>query len=552
MIFNDIFLIGFELLSALLLYLLAGYAAKVLNNKWRICYCIPAIVCLFMVALAGFEKSLLGVYIGSFFLLAGFFKDTKKIRQKASVTAFVCIIVSIPVCLCYSGYRTPDYVKEFEKGFETMKEHYILTEHKRIDWEALYEKYLPQFEEVNVAHDEVGNYIVWKSFCEEFYDGHVYFQPKDEAVIELAGERMYGNDYGLSLMNLENGQTVAVNVEEGSEVYKAGIKNGTIITLWDGKEPKNIAKEIEVAITSYPDKENEKFYEALLVAGIGGESVEITYLDEEGNEQIARVSKLGAYNVRLKETLEVLHQGVAAGNLQWTAINENTACFRMKQMMYDADTYSSGEYTKMQSEIREKLIELKEQGVTNLIIDLRSNAGGSPHMIMAIAALFAKEGEHYYCNEGVWDTKTVSYQTQPDTGKYIPGGALYYYGEDLWKDGKIVILVNSESVSAADHFVAIMSELDNVTTMGFTKSNGSGQAVSGVELESGSLSFSAIPVIDKKGNLFIDSDTSHEIGVDIDIKIPFDENAVKCLFEQDEDYIMKKALEMCDFVNDVE
>lgn len=162
-------------------------------------------------------------------------------------------------------------------------------------------------------------------------------------------------------------------------------------------------------------------------------------------------------------------------------------------------------------------------------------------MAMAIAGLFAEEGTHFYLNSGEWDETTGLYKLDSETGKYRIGESLSYTGEDLWAEGQIVLLVNAECISAADHFVMLMDEMDNVTTMGFTKSGGAGQAVNSVALESGSLTFSAIPAMDEDGNIIIDSDTSRIIGIGVDELVPFDEEAVRVLFDDGGDYLLQRA-----------
>ncbi len=542
MIYNDILLFTIEILSAILLYILAGYAVKVISNKWRICYCIPAIICLFMTAIFEFQISMLGVYIGSVIMLAGFLKDSEIIRKKSCITAFICIIVSLPVCLLYKGYRAVNYVNDFKNGFKCMKEHYILSEHKGIDWDSLYEEYLPQFQEANRNQDEVSNYIAWTRFNAEFNDGHINFMPKSQKIIDEAGERVYGNDYGLSLMSLSDGKIVAVNVEENSILTESGIHNGTVVTLWDGQNPLDVAvKSRAYEMLTFADKDNENFYLAVLTAGVGGDSVKITYLDENEEEKELILPKIGNYYNRATDTLDIINQGVDTGHLSWVDINEDTACLRIKLMMYDDESEKSG-YNNMKSEIKNKVEELKENGVENLIIDLRNNGGGSGHMVKALAELFAPMGEHYYCTDGLWNDKAGCYVINSETGKYEKGKDNYYTGEDIWAGNEIIILVNANSISAADHLTMIMNEFDNITIMGFTETNGSAQGIGGIELESGSFAFSNALLLDENGDVFVDSDISRENGNDIDIKIPFDENAVKALFDNEEDYILNQAL----------
>lgn len=537
----DVILIMITLALSVLLCLLAGYAEKVLSPKWRICYVLPLVVVLAFAGLYEAEACMTGVYVGSVLLLAGFLWEKKKIRRIAAMLAMVFTLSTIPVCSLSPGYRAPDYLEDFEEGFAMLREFYVLEEHKGIDWQQLYEKYEPRFREVQKEHDAVGNYMAWYAFCSEFHDGHVYYAGNQAEVVNRAEERMYGNDYGLALMTLENGQTVAVNVEPGSAPALAGIHNGTVITAWNGQDIENLKEQVTWNWDSFPDRENERFYSALPVAGFGGETVEIAYLEDDGEQKTVTVPKLGAYAKRMMDTLDILHRSPEVGHLNWIVQDEHVVCLKLKMMMYDADSYESGNHNQMQRELREKLIELKEGGTDRIVIDLRNNTGGSPSFDMAIAALFAPEGEHIFSYDGVWDPEKKSFLRESD-GRYRVGGKLSYFGENVW-DGQVIVLVNASTVSAGDALVLMLSELDNVTIMGFTRSNSSCQAVCGVEFEHGSLSFSSVPNLTEEGLPIIDPDASRESTMPLDVRVPFDEEAVTVLFDRGEDYLLRLAVE---------
>ncbi len=113
----------------------------------------------------------------------------------------------------------------------------------------------------------------------------------------------------------------------------------------------------------------------------------------------------------------------------------------------------------------------------------------------------------------------------------------------MWGNGRIVILVSTGTISAGDHFAYMMSAHDNVTIMGFTASNCSGQAVRGVTFEDGALQFSSVPTLNADGSIYIDADASRQATVPLDVKVPFDEKAVTAMFENGEDYLMEYAKE---------
>lgn len=541
MIRNDIIFLVMELLLAGGLFVLAGIAAKYISPKWRICYAVPLVFCIIMLAFGGFEKYLIGAYIGSVLMLAGFFTDKAKIRKITAVIAALGIVVSVPLCTLAKDYRAADYVKDFEKGFRIMREHYILAEYKGIDWDVLYDEYYPKFRQATAENDAVQNQILWMEFCAEFRDGHVGYMSSDESLLEKAEETLSGNDYGLSMMTLSNGRTVAVNVDE--TLLQHGIHNGTIILSWDGGSPESLAERSHFFNASqFADNDNRDFYRAVCAAGVGGDSVTVRFINDSGAEQTAVLPKLGNYSARLKKTLETVNQGIEAGHMSWTELDEKTVCLRIKMMAYDSRTAQNEDYSMMKENIENKLAELNENGFDRLVIDLRGNGGGSGIMVRTLAEIFAPEGEHYYCTDGKWDDENRRYSVD-ENGNFVPDIDNMYTGEDKWLGKPIVILVNSDSASAADHFVKVMRGFENVTVMGFTKSNGSAQGVGSVVLDNGSLCFSSSLILNKDGSIFIDAGADGICGNDVDIKVPFDEDAVRVLFDNGGDYVMQKALE---------
>ena len=542
MILYDILAIVVVLVGAILLYILAGIARKYISSKWRAFYCAPAVLVMIFLGVQGFEISLFGAYIGAILLLAGFIKDDVKVRRIACVGAFVLTLITIPVCMFNKGYRSVDYVQNFKDGVDMMKEHYILTEHKGVDFDALYEKYLPMFEKANKNHDPVANYIAWCCFCAETHDGHNYFMAKNQDDMEEAYRRACGNDYGLSLMKLADGSIVAVNVEDNEFFKAAGIQNGTVVTSWDGRDILEVARESLIfKMTTYADKDNEDFEIAIYAAGMGGERVKITYLDATGAEKELELSKMGDYYDRVKTTREIIHRGVETGHMMWAEVSEDAVALRIKMMQYDSEASRTENYSAMQQQIREKAAEYQAAGKTHLILDLRDNGGGSGQMVKAIASLFALPGEYYYCSDGLWDDKAEGY-VRDAQGNYVPGKEHYFQGENIW-NGPITLLVNQNSASASDHLTMVMQGMENVTVMGFTEPNGSGQGLNGIHLESGDLSFSSALMMHKNGEIYIDSGMDRESGNQIDVVIPFDAEAVRVLFDEGGDYVLQKCLE---------
>ena len=198
----------------------------------------------------------------------------------------------------------------------------------------------------------------------------------------------------------------------------------------------------------------------------------------------------------------------------------------------------------MQQELRESILKLKEEGVRDIVIDIRENNGGSGSMVKAIAQLFAPEGNHYYISDAYWDHDSRSYVKEAD-GSWKIDSDICFDGENiLGDDGKIVLLVTAHSVSAADHLTHVMNDFENTTVMGFTEPSGSAQGVSPIILDSGYFCYSSSLMLNRDGTIFVDSGTDCQSGNTLDIRIPYDEQALHALFDEHKDYLMEQALDL--------
>ncbi|MCR4640500.1 MAG: hypothetical protein K5697_00540 [Lachnospiraceae bacterium] len=544
-------------------------ARKLASRLWRLVYLLPLILSVLLAPFIGWDIGNLGVYVAALLIMGELFVDRQKLRALLSGAAVVSVLASLVFMSVSPLYHKARYLEDFEKAFATMKEHYVLTEEKVIDWDALYGKYRPLFAEAEKEQDEYLCNASWMKFTQEFYDGHVSYSAADEDANNELYARLYGNDYGLSMLRLSDGRFAAVNVEgcvnsytvtDPGEDYEfaldymsetaeedrlqlknAGLRNGSIITAWNGRPVEDAYAGIEAYMSSFPDRRNEEFYLPAYAAGVGGDSVEISFINDQGQESTVTAKALGPYSPRLLKTIETLDKGMNISNLDWRMVDEKTALFRIDSMAYDMESYSGDDYSEMTKELRVMLDALNECGAERLIMDLRMNSGGSPFMVGAVAALFAPEGEHVISYNAQINEKEVRFERGSD-GKYIKGEPTTYTGEDLWAGRDIIVLVNAETISAGDMMTYLMAQYPNVTVMGFTGSNSSCQAVSSIPVSTGSLSYSAVPDLDENSVPIIDTFLDHKSRVPVDHFIPFTEEALGKIFDEGEDYVLDYAI----------
>lgn len=550
MIYGDIIYIVLEIGLGILCFWLAEFAKQNRSSKFKLVYVLPVIVTVFAMAGCGWDKMLLPIYLFSLGMLTGFFLEKRNLRRIFSTFLLALALLEIPLCLMSKSYRQPNYLAEFEEGFATMQERYILSEHKDIDWEDLYETYQPQFREVSGEYDAVENFILWQQFAQEFHDGHVYYVDTNQKVMDEAFQRMYGNDYGFSLLRREDGAIVAVNVEAGSRAELAGITNGTVITKWDDIPIEEMIAECDLPLyySFMPVQENDAFLRVVHAAGQGGQTLKLSFLDVQGQETETTLESTGFYYERLKETLDSLLAGTLENNLSVKKLDSNTAMIRISAMSYDNESYNNGDYSKMETQLTKDLQELKDDGVTDLIFDLRENEGGDPLFNITIFKLLFPQEDVTICYDGVWDAAIDGYQVTED-GRFTVGNAVSFRGEGMWGDGNIVVLVNANTISAGDMFTNVMSGLPNVTIMGITSSNCSCQGIRGVEFENGYLSFSAIPNLTEDGEIYVDTDAGGAATIPLDVRIPVDEEFVDTVFNRGEDYVLNQAVEYLNAMN---
>ena len=162
-----------------------------------------------------------------------------------------------------------------------LEENFVLSEWKKVDYEKLKADGLALIEEAEKTGDINKYYDALYMLTDSFHDGHagVYI---DYAVSTYTMDRITAfKDYGLSLITLDNGDTIAVNAEEGLE-----IKDGDIVTKWNGVPVDEAIETVTLPITE-GTLENERVQKTFYLAGVGGDTVDVTYINSEGKEAVA-------------------------------------------------------------------------------------------------------------------------------------------------------------------------------------------------------------------------------------------------------------------------
>lgn len=529
---------------------------------WRLFCGVPLILCIFhfiFFHFKGLEE--VTVYLYSSIYLSGIFMAVWQFLYKrkngyrifaavmnimAVISLMATIIIPLSIAPSIRNYTDKSYCSAFKSVVKTMKRDYVLSDWKDIDYDKLEKKILPLVEKAEKEKDKTAYYTALVTYCYYFYDSHVVAMPANdsrEKYYNEAKKLLAGNDYGLSMYTLDNGDTIAILVEAESEAEKNGIHNGTIITKWNGKSIKEAKSSIECIYPelAFPVKENEEYIKTFFLAGKGDDKVKITFLNEEGNEQTVSVSKIGDYSERLDMALNKFYHNNEEDdkNFHFKMLTDECGYIKISEEAYDmlSDTKATvtGNHPEVMNMLDKKLKKMSEKGMEKLIIDIRNNEGGSNAISNAIVSLFT-------------DKKLFGYgMGKYKNGIYYMNDYNYIKGNGKWSDIDMVVLVNSQCCSAGDYLAYNFSKMDNVTVMGITTSNGVNQSAGGMCITTDGDFAVLYPIglmLDENGFPLIDTRTDRQTNINLDEKIKVDYEAAEVMFgENDRDYELEYAVD---------
>ena len=577
-----------------------AYYKRCKNLKsWRLTYIFPIFLGLFHFLFFSFKGDLYNTryFFGLFYLSAiicelplifsipFFIKRFPKIQKLILpkiilplVTTF-CILANLHTIFMPSVYNSglrnhtrQSYTKSFISATKDMEKYYSLKEWKQIDIPALREKFLPVVELAENTQDEGLLAATMVAYTYNFYDGHVSISIKGNDPWQRCHELLAGNDYGLSLLRLSDGKTIAVNVEENSEAWNNGIRNQTIITGWNNQKIDEAIEETEFIYigATMPVKATEDLFKPIMLAtkgyrengrkGIVEDLMEnasitddsqrppayVSFIDENGNEQTVQLKALGNGINRFEITYILLcwceyMNYPDLKNYETVMINNDTAympryCEQIN-LFYDVLSYFTNRNPKARQKYIDELTARKNDGMKKLIIDARSNMGGFWANGIELASLFtnepfdfAKRGTELFNKKKMLQTITV-----PADGRF--------------SDIEVLVLVNHYCVSSGDALVRMLQACPNVKVIGLTPSNCSCQEVGGRSVLSNSICQINYPInwlyeIDETTR-YIDTDKSRECTVPLDYQIPLTYELAQSLYDnwQTRDILLEYAID---------
>ena len=526
---------------------------------WRLLCFVPLIICvvhtcIYVIGAFNFFGDFMGIYIfmyiiGVFALLPMLFAKRRiGYRITAVLTGILSCFCGLYFCMCSPNcfnHSLESYTKSFHSLVQDIDKNYVLKEWKEIDFAALEAKYMPMIEEAENEQDPIKFSRALKMFCNEMHDSHVgigfMFDFNAYSTEPLIDDHDYGlaqiHDHGLAMIQLDNGDVIAVCTSP--EVNAAGIEDGTVITKWDGK-PILKAMAEDLTDIGFPVKSNEDRIAALKLSCCGGETVEVSFKNKSGKEQTVTLKEIEKYPTFREARSAFLHflNDEEDINFSTRMLDDKCGYLRLKaeatdNWLQDSLGYMTGDHKWAKEMFREKLRDLKSQGMEYLVVDLRNNMGGSDDIGYALCDLLTDK--EWYC-QGLGVRKD---------GKYVSQCDQYIHGDGEFADLKVIALTNYNCVSAGDGTSLLLSKLPNVTLAGITDPCGIDQEVGGVSILSGGLAFVSFPtglVLNENGEPNVDTAADRISRNPVEVRIPLDYDAAMKIFRNKEDYELDWAM----------
>ena len=436
-----------------------------------------------------------------------------------------------------------DFVESFDVLFDQLKEHYVLGEYRETDWDGLYETYMHGMKMAEEERDSYQAYKLLRQFADSFYDGHVSasFESKDEEYRQRYKEECAGMDYGFSIVRHADGRYVVVNVDQELPVYELGVRDGMEIVSLNGTPVEQLVNEASPWFFSFPIEEDEAFFKGLAVMSKLTGTLQLTYKDANKAEHTISLEEQGNYVGRFDQTYEIMMHNNQNGNLTYKMLDEDTAYFSLTDMLIDEsigresserEVEQDRSYEELHAQTKYLLDRMKEQGAKNLIIDMRGNGGGYAEVSMAVASCFLDQSVVF--KEGIYEAGKKEYDVYEE---------IVCPAENEWGNGQVVILINHNTVSAAEIFLYFMRHQENVTVMGFTNSCGAAMSVEGANAPLFYMSYSGMLTLDENDEILVDPGMDRQCKIPVDIRIPLDDKAIQNLFVEKNDYVLQYALD---------
>jgi len=355
-----------------------------------------------------------------------------------------------------NDYSDMNYTDAFSALFEKVSREYPFTEEKDVNWQALYDEYLPR---VEAARNDEDFYRAVHDFAYSIPDGHIGGLFNRDAFFAD-----YGGGFGLLVAELGDGRVLVTDVLPGTPAERAGIRQGAEIVEWNGQPVRRAIDAVDPRVFGSYSTEHARRQDQLifLTRVPTGTRINVTFQNPGGLPQEATMTAAA----EVDSLLQALFPPEEALNLpvEGQVLESGLGYIRISSFSDDFN---------LTARLWERYIQqLVDNEVPGLIIDLRRNGGGSGSLALDFAGFFFDE-EFVLARDSYYNERTGAFEYQDPPTRVRPAPTLY--------EGPIAILVSPSCVSACEYFAYALAQggrsvvVGNFPTAGAAGEVGRGQ-----------------------------------------------------------------------------
>ncbi len=345
--------------------------------------------------------------------------------------------------IALNDYSADSYSDAFEKLFKKVSLEYPFTQDKGIDWQALHDEFAPR---IDSAKNKTDFYNALRSFTYSIPDAHVGLSIDPDVFFQECG-----GSFGMILTELSDSRVLVTDLISHTAATEAGIEIGAEIIEWDGKPVSQAIDQVTPFFGPYSTEQQKRLDQVVFLTRVPPDTrLEISYQNPgDASPETARMTADVEYDF-LFEALPSLSQDELAlpidgrilpdSGLGYIQINTFSADYRMMAQLWEH--YLKG---------------LIDNKVPGLIIDVRSNGGGSAGMAYDFAGYFFNQKIQLY-RSAYYNDRTGQFEYTDSPAETEPGPFQF--------EGPVAVLVSPNCVSACEGFSYAMSQNDRAIIVG--------------------------------------------------------------------------------------
>lgn len=432
---------------------------------------------------------------------------------------------------CRADFSHLGWAEAFDELNTYLAQTYAFGNWKGIDWGALRSQFAPRIASAEQAGDREAYYLALRQYVFSFRDGHVGLSGDDLGL----RQRAVGGSLGFAVAQLDDGRVIAYLIDPEGPAALAGMTWGAEILDWNGQSVLSALEGVTTLWSAVPVATHEAIRLRklnLLTRAPEGGQVTVSFRNQ-GEATLRRASliavadSLELYRKSLTIEPESHPIDLSTPPVQWRILPTGYGYLRIR---IEIPTFGGLDPV---GRVRDAVEAFNAAAVPGVVIDVRSNPGGSDVMAPGMMAYFIEKPRLF---------EQIAYKSAGGPLKVL--GQIYLTPAPIIFTGPVAMLIDNRTLSTGEGFPLIMTTSRRGPVVGFSGTAGSmGMTGSSVKLPGGyTVDYPSGASLNEEGRIQGDSDRSLEGGFQPDVRIPTTLENLRRVFVDGRDVALEEAV----------